>query len=180
MHPAVNLYSYRGVRPTLGANVFIAPNATVLGDVWLGDEASVWFGVVLRGDVHAIRIGARTNVQDNAVVHVTGGKATTTIGDDVTIGHLALLHGCTVGNQCLIGMGSVILDHAVVEDECIVAAGSLLPPGMRVPRGSLVKGRPAAVVRTLTEADLAFIRSSSANYIKHARSFADDITAIEE
>ena len=137
----------------------------------LGDQASVWFGAVLRGDCYPIRIGARTNVQDNAVVHVTGNEAATTIGDDVTIGHLALVHGCTIGDACLIGMGSIVLDGAVVEDECLVAAGALVPPRMRIPSRSLVMGRPARVVRTLRPDDLDRIRSASALYVGYANHF---------
>jgi len=158
-------------RPTLGKGVFVAPNATVIGDVVLGDGASLWFGTVVRGDVFPIRIGARTNVQDNAVVHVTGGKSMTTIGEEVTVGHLALLHGCTVGSRCLVGMGSIVLDDAVIEDECLVGAGSLVPPRMRIPSRSLVLGRPAKVVRRLSDADLEHIRESSALYVGYARDY---------
>src|SRR5665213_2678792 len=104
------LYEYNGARPRLGRGVYVAPNASVIGDVTLGDESSVWFGTVIRGDMMPIRVGARTNVQDGSVVHITGGKTTTVVGDDVTIGHLVLLHGCTVGDCVLIGMGSVVLD----------------------------------------------------------------------
>ncbi|MDF2693279.1 MAG: carbonic anhydrase, family 3 [Labilithrix sp.] len=166
------IYAYKGVAPRLGHSVYIAPNATVIGDVVLGDEASVWFGAVIRGDVFPIRIGARTNLQDNAVVHITGDKAATTIGDDVTVGHLALLHGCTVGNRCLVGMGSIVLDGAIIEDECLIGAGSLVPPGMRVSSRSLMMGRPARKVRTLEDADLENIRNAGALYVQYARDFA--------
>ncbi len=162
------LFSLRGVAPQVGANVFVAPTASVIGDVVLGDASSVWFGVVLRGDVFPIRIGARTNIQDNAVVHVTGGKAATVIGSDVTIGHLALVHGCTVGDRCLVGMGSLLLDGVIVEDDCLIAAGSLLPPRMRVPSGSVVMGRPAKVVRALSQSDCEHIRETSALYVGYA------------
>jgi gamma-carbonic anhydrase len=167
----VTLYEHAGRTPTLDDRVFVAPNATVIGDVVLGAESSVWFGTVLRGDVFPIRIGARTNVQDNAVVHVTGGKAATTIGDDVTIGHLALIHGCTIGDACLVGMGSILLDGAVIEDECLVAAGALVPPRMRVPARSLVMGSPAKVVRSLGEADLTQIREASALYVGYGKDY---------
>lgn len=166
------LYEYKGTRPALGRGVFVAPSATVLGDVAVGEDSSVWFGAVLRGDVFPIRIGARTNIQDNAVVHVTGGKASTTIGDEVTVGHLALVHGCTIGSRCLVGMGSIVLDGAIVEDECFVAAGTLIAPGARIPARSLVMGRPGKVVRALGEADLASVRESSRLYVQHARDFA--------
>lgn len=166
------LYEYKGVRPRVGRGVFVAPGATVIGDVELGDEASVWFGVVIRGDVMPIRFGARTNIQDNSVVHVTGGKAQTTVGDDVTIGHMALLHGCTVGNGVLVGMGSILLDGSVIGDEAIVGAGSLVSPGTRVPPRSLVMGRPARVVRLVTDEDLAWVREAARLYVEYARTFA--------
>jgi carbonic anhydrase/acetyltransferase-like protein (isoleucine patch superfamily) len=163
------IYTLKGVAPVLGRGVFVAPTASVIGDVVIGEESSVWFGAVLRGDAFPIRIGARTNIQDNAVVHVTGGKAAATVGDDVTVGHLALIHGCTVGHRCLIGMGSIILDGAVIEDECFVAAGALVPPRMHVPARSLVMGRPAKVVRVLQPADLDQIREAGELYVGYAR-----------
>jgi gamma-carbonic anhydrase len=169
------VYALKGLTPQLGAGVFVAPTASVIGDVVLGDESSIWFGAVLRGDVFPIRVGARTNVQDNAVVHVTGGKAATTIGDDVTVGHLALVHGCTIGSRCLVGMGSILLDGAIIEDDCVIAAGSLVPPRMRVPTGSLVMGRPAKVVRALTQADFEHIREAGALYVGYARDFATSL-----
>ena len=172
------LYSHKGTVPILGKDTFVAPNATIIGDVALGDEASVWFGVVIRGDVFPIRIGARTNIQDNAVVHVTGGKAKTTIGDDVTVGHLALIHGCTIGSRCLVGMGSIVLDNAIVEDECFIAAGALVPPNMRVPSRSLAIGRPAKIIRKLEEADLAEIKNAGALYVQYARDFTTSVTQL--
>jgi len=162
-------------RPALGNGVFVAPTATVIGDVVLGDESSLWFGTVVRGDCYPIRIGARTNIQDNAVVHVTGGKASTTIGDDVTVGHLALVHGCTIGSRCLVGMGSIVLDGAVVGDECFVAAGALVPPRMRIPPRSMVMGSPAKIVRTLGDADLEQIRESAALYVGYARDYLREL-----
>ena len=165
------LYALDGVRPTLGDDVFVAPNATVIGDVHLGDASSVWFGCVLRGDVFPIRIGARTNIQDGSVVHVTGGKSQTTVGDDVTVGHMALLHGCSVGHRVLVGMGSVVLDDAFLEDDVVLAAGSLVPPGMRIPARSLAMGRPAKVVRALGEKDLAWVREAGNLYVAYAAAF---------
>jgi carbonic anhydrase/acetyltransferase-like protein (isoleucine patch superfamily) len=158
--------------------VFIAPNATVIGDVHLGDQSSVWFGTVLRGDVFPIRIGARTNVQDGSVVHVTGGKAMTTVGDDVTIGHMVLLHGCTVGARCLIGMGSILLDGAVVEEGSVIAAGSLVVPGARIPAGSVAMGRPAKVVRAVSDADIAMIREGGELYVHYAQTFRTQVRLI--
>jgi carbonic anhydrase/acetyltransferase-like protein (isoleucine patch superfamily) len=165
------LYEHKGVRPTLGKDVFIAPNATVIGDVHLGDESSVWFGAVIRGDVFPIRFGARTNVQDGSVVHVTGGKAKTTVGDDVTIGHMVLLHGCTVHDRCLIGMGSIVLDGAEIGEECLIGAGSLIAPGTKIPPRSMVLGRPGKVVRPLSDADLAMVREAGRLYVGYAKTF---------
>jgi len=165
------LYEYKAVRPRLGRGVFVAPNATIIGDVELGDEASVWFGAVIRGDVMPIRFGKRTNLQDGAVVHVTGGTASTTVGDDVTVGHMALLHGCTVGHRVLVGMGSILLDGSIIEDESIVAAGSLVSPGTRIPSRSLAMGRPARVVRTLKDEDLAWVREAGRLYVEYSRTF---------
>ncbi len=173
------VYAFKGIRPTLGKDVYVAPNATIIGDVVLGEGSSVWFGAVLRGDVCPIRIGARTNIQDNAVVHVTAGRSPTTIGDDVTVGHLALLHGCTVGNRCLVGMGSVILDDAVIEDECLVGAGALITPGTRVARHSMMLGRPARRARTLADQDLDAIRQAAAAYVSYARDFRADLELID-
>lgn len=161
----MTLYPFGGVSPTLGEGVYIAPNATVIGDVVLGDHASVWFSAVLRGDMYPIRIGARSNVQDGAVVHVTGGIAKTSVGDDVVIGHLALVHGTTIGNRVLIGMGAIVLDNSVIEDECIVAAGTVIPPRMHVPRRSLVRGNPGKVVRSLGDDELLLVDGGVQAYL---------------
>ncbi|MBS2016170.1 MAG: gamma carbonic anhydrase family protein [Deltaproteobacteria bacterium] len=163
------------LRPALGRDVFVAPSASVIGDVVVGDESSLWFGVVVRGDVFPIRIGARTNIQDNSVVHVTGGRSATTIGDDVTVGHAVIVHGCTIGHRCLVGMGSLVLDDAVIEDECFVAAGSLVPPRMVVPARSFVMGRPAKVIRPVKDDELVQIREASRHYVDNARRFARDL-----
>lgn len=171
------LHAIKGIVPTLCSRVFVAPSGAVIGDVVIGEDSSVWFGTVVRGDMFPIRIGSRTNLQDNTVVHVTGGKAATFVGDEVTVGHGAILHGCTIGSRCLIGMGSVVLDGAVVEDECFVAAGSLVPPGMRVRSRSLVMGRPAKVIRLLQDADLAQIAESSAIYVQYAGEYRESLVA---
>jgi carbonic anhydrase/acetyltransferase-like protein (isoleucine patch superfamily) len=165
------LYELSGLRPTLGRDVFVADSATVIGDVHLGDEAGVWFGAVLRGDYFPIRVGARTNIQDNSVVHITGGKAATTIGDDVTVGHAAIIHGCTIGHRCLVGMGSIVLDGAVVGDDSFIGAGSLVTPGTVIPPRSFVLGRPAKAVRPVKEEDLAWIRDAARLYVDYARDF---------
>ena len=168
------IYEHEGVRPKLGTDVFIAPNATVIGDVHLGDESSVWFGTVIRGDVFPIRFGARTNVQDGSVVHVTGGQAATTVGNDVTIGHMVLLHGCTIGNRTLVGMGSIVLDGAEIGDECLIAAGSLVAPRTKIPSRSMVMGRPAKVVRTIADDDLRMVQNAGRLYVGYAKTFQSD------
>ena len=174
------LYEYKSIRPRLGKSVFVAPNASVIGDVTLGDEASVWFGVTIRGDLMPITFGARTNIQDGCVVHVTGGQAATTVGDDVTIGHLALIHGCTVGNGCLIGMGAILLDNCEIGDESIVAAGSLIAPRTKIPPRSMVMGRPGKVVRAITDNDLLWVRASVQIYIESAHAFSSgSVTQID-
>lgn len=162
------VYALGSKTPTLGKNVWIAPNAVVIGDVTLGDDVSLWFGVVLRGDCGSIRIGARTNIQDGTVVHVTGGKADTTVGEDVTVGHMALLHGCTVEDRALVGMGSILLDGAVVGQDSLVAAGSLVSPGAVIPPRSMARGRPARVVRPIEDKDLVWTQEASRLYLGYA------------
>jgi gamma-carbonic anhydrase len=172
--------SFRGKVPVLGRDAWIAPTATVIGDVELGDEASVWFGAVLRGDIGAIRIGARTNVQDLACVHMTEGLSATTVGVDVTIGHGAILHGCTIGDRCLIGMGSILLDNCVIGEGSVIAAGTLVPPRMVVPPGSLVRGNPGKVVRPVSEAEAAMGRDGAEHYVAGARRFRAEMAGIVE
>jgi carbonic anhydrase/acetyltransferase-like protein (isoleucine patch superfamily) len=167
----MTIYEHNGVRPTIAESAYIAPNATVIGDVHIGEESSVWFGTVLRGDVFPIRIGARTNVQDNCVLHVTNGKAATTLGDEVTIGHMVLLHGCTIGHRCLIGMGSVVLDGAEIGDDSLVAAGSLVAPGAKFPPRSMIMGRPAKLLRTVRESDLEWMREAGRLYVGYAKTY---------
>lgn len=166
------VYPYGDVWPRIAEDVFIAPHATVAGDVELGPGSSVWFGTVIRGDVFPIRIGARTNVQDNSVIHVTTDRHATIIGDEVTIGHRAILHGCTVESRCLIGMGAIVMDRAVIGEGSIVGAGALVTEGTIVPPGSLVLGAPARVKRPLTEDERAQLASSAAHYVEIARNHA--------
>lgn len=172
------IYRYKDKRPTVGERVYIAPNAAVIGDVTLGDDASVWFSVTIRGDLEPIRIGARTNVQDGSVIHVTGGQNGVSVGDDCTIGHLALVHGCTIGDRVLVGMGSTVLDGAVVGDDVVIGAGSLVTPRMVIPPMSLVMGRPAKVIRPLTEADQAWVKASVYAYVEGAKVFNADVEPI--
>ncbi len=160
--------------PKVDARAFVQESAQVIGDVVIGAGSSIWFNVVIRGDVHPIRIGSRTNIQDNCTVHVTGGKWATTIGDDVTVGHGAILHGCTIGNRCLIGMGAIILDGVEIADECMVAAGSLVTPRFKIPHRRLAVGHPAKVMRTLRPDELEQIEQSALNYLEHAKRYGLD------
>jgi carbonic anhydrase/acetyltransferase-like protein (isoleucine patch superfamily) len=165
------VYGLGPSKPLLAASVFVAESAAVIGDVHVGDDSSIWFGAVLRGDYFPIRIGARTNVQDNAVLHITSGRAATTVGDDVTVGHGAILHGCTVGSSCLVGMATVILDGAVVGEQSLIAAGSLVAPGTVIPPRSFALGRPAKVLRAVRDDELALIQTSARNYVGYAQAF---------
>ena len=143
---------------------YVAPNATIVGDVTLEKNANIWYGAVLRGDSGAITVGAGTNIQDNCVIHDK-----TTLGAGCTVGHGAILHGCTVGNNSLIGMGAIVLNDAVIEENCMIGAGALVTGGTHIPAGSLVLGSPAKVVKPLTEAQLAYIREDAENYVNLAK-----------
>merc|ERR1712060_46867 len=165
--------------PVLPAEGFIAPSATLVGDVTVGEKASVWYGCVLRGDVQAIKIGSKTNLQDGTVVHVarfnTAGKATPTlIGDRVTVGHAAILHACTIKDDAFIGMGATIMDSAVVEQGAMVAAGAVVPPGFIVPTGEVWAGVPAKFLRSLTLQEQEFISMSADNYAELSASHAEE------
>lgn len=170
---------YRGVLPTLADRVYVDQQACVIGDVHLGTDASVWPFAAVRGDVNRIRIGARTNVQDNAVLHVTHdgpyspGGADLLIGEDVTIGHGVILHACHIGDRVLIGMGSILLDKVVVEDEVFIAAGSLVSPGKRLQSGWLYRGQPAQPVRALSADELANLRYSAEHYVRVKNHYLD-------
>jgi carbonic anhydrase/acetyltransferase-like protein (isoleucine patch superfamily) len=166
------LVAYEGSTPRLGKNVFVAQTATVLGRVTLGDEASVWYGCVVRGDVGTITIGARTNIQDLTVIHVTTNKFDTRLGDDVVVGHRVVLHGCTIGNRVLVGMGAIVMDGAEIGDGSLIGAGALVTPGTKVPPGSLVLGSPAKVVRALTEKERQGITENAAHYVELAAKHA--------
>ncbi|MBI4607530.1 MAG: gamma carbonic anhydrase family protein [Candidatus Rokubacteria bacterium] len=163
---------YRGVVPKVHPTAFVEASAHVIGDVELGEDASVWFNTVIRGDVNYIRIGRGTNIQDGTVIHVNRRGSPTILEELVTVGHGARLHGCHVRSHCLIGIGAIVLDGAVLEEECLVAAGSLVAPGTKVPRGSLLMGSPARVRRQVTDADLELIRRSARNYIKLKAEYA--------
>lgn len=162
---------YNGIHPTIHPTAFIAPSAVVIGNVTIGPEVGVWFGCVIRGDVQSISIGARTNIQDGTIIHVTRGDGPTCIGASVTIGHRALLHACTVEDGAFIGMGATLLDGAVVESGGMLAAGALLTPGKRVPSGQLWAGNPAKIMRELTEKEREFFPVSAANYVAHVHEY---------
>jgi carbonic anhydrase/acetyltransferase-like protein (isoleucine patch superfamily) len=162
------IITHGGHVPKIAPDVFVADNATIIGDVVLGTRASVWFGAVLRGDVEKIRIGAGTNLQDLCVVHVDSGGFATVVGDDVTVGHRVILHGCKIGNHALVGMGSIVMNGAEIGDEVILGAGSLVSPGVRIPPGVLALGSPAKVKRQLTDEEKASIRDSGTRYAGYA------------
>ena len=172
------LYELDGQRPTIGSDAWIAPSADVIGDVVVGAGASIWFGACLRADNTMISIGARANVQDGAMVHSDPG-APCTIADDVTVGHHAILHGCTVGARSLIGMGAIVLNRAVIAEDCIVGAGALVTEGKTFPPGSLIVGSPARAVRELDDAAKAMLRGSAAVYVANAQRFARGLKVVE-
>jgi carbonic anhydrase/acetyltransferase-like protein (isoleucine patch superfamily) len=161
------LRAYRGRRPLVDPTAYVDETAQVIGDVEIGAESSVWMNVVVRGDVNYIRIGARSNVQDGTVVHVQHDTNPTLIGDEVTIGHAAIVHGCVIGHRVLIGMGAIVLTGAQIGEDVIVAAGALVPEGMVIPPKSLVMGLPARVRRPLDDRDLASIRAHADNYVRY-------------
>lgn len=168
-----SVIEYRGIRPKLHESVFVADGARVIGDVEIGKDSSVWFNTVIRGDVHSIKIGERTNIQDNCVLHVTHNKYALRIGSNVTIGHNAVLHGCTIGDWCLVGMGAIILDNALVNSRSLVAAGSLVPENFEVPGGTLVAGVPAKIKRALTTEEEAFLERSALNYVDYVKTYRE-------
>lgn len=175
MHPhytSMSLRSFRGHTPELGYRVLIDPAAVVLGDVVLGDDVSVWPGAIVRGDMHRIQVGARTSIQDGSVLHITHASTFNpdgwplTIGSEVTIGHNATLHGCTLGDRILVGMGAVVMDGAVVHDDVVIAAGALVTPRKVLESGYLYAGSPAKQMRALSEKEMAFFSYSAGNYVK--------------
>ena len=168
------LLPYQNCWPRIGKGSLVLPGVQIVGDVEIGEECSIWFNSVLRGDVFPIRIGNRVNIQDLSMVHVTTDKHMTWIGDDVTIGHRVVLHGCRLEGRLLVGMDSVIMDEAIVEEDCMIGAGSLVTPGTRVPRGHLALGRPARVIRPLRPEEVAEIHRLSGHYMNIARNYTED------
>ena len=182
MRETTAIRPWKGITPTLGERVYVDPASLVLGDVTLGDDSSVWPMAVVRGDMHRIRIGARVSVQDGSVLHITHasdfnpGGFPLTIGDDVTIGHKAILHGATLGSRILVGMGAVVMDGAVVEDEVIIAAGAVVTPGKRLESGYVYAGNPARALRPLKEKERDFFPYTAGNYVR----LKDDYLAAQE
>lgn len=160
---------YQGMLPDVDDSVFIASGAKIIGNVKIGKNSSVWYNTVIRGDVNYIRIGKMTNVQDCSMLHVTNETNPLVIGDNVTIGHSVTLHGCTINNLCLIGMGSVVLDYAVIEEGSVVAAGAVVPPKYIVPKGSLVAGVPCKVIRQLSQSELDELLKSALRYKEYSK-----------
>jgi gamma-carbonic anhydrase len=174
---AMILREFQGKQPRLGERVFGAPNAAVIGDVEIGEDCSIWYGTTIRGDVNFIRIGARTNIQDNSVIHVNHDGFPTEIAEDVTIGHGAIVHGCTIGRGALIGMGSRVLDGAVVGEHALVGAGALVPEGMIVPPRTLVVGVPARIKRSLTDEEVAHLDESWKHYVALKDQYLDSTSS---
>ena len=162
---------YKGKLPKIHPSVYLSDNVYVIGDVEIGEDSSLWFGTVVRGDVNYIRIGKRTNIQDNSVVHVTHDTHPTLIGDNVTVGHRVILHGCTLKNNILVGMGAVVMDGVQIEDYVLIGAGALVTPNKKIPSGVLVAGVPAKVIRDLKEEEIKLIEESAENYVSYKNEY---------
>lgn len=172
--------TFKGMTPKLGHAVMVDDTAVVIGDVVLGDDVSVWPHTVIRGDMHSIKVGDRCSIQDGAILHITHasdynpGGYPLTLGNDVTVGHQAMLHGCTIGNEVLIGMQAMVMDGAVIEDRVVLGAGALVPPGKTLASGYLYVGRPAKAARELTEKELSYFKYTAANYVKLKNEYLDE------
>ena len=173
------MLSFGGRTPRVDPTAFVAPGAQLIGDIEIGPEASIWYNCVLRGDVNRIRIGARTNIQDGSVLHVDSPRPghpdghPTIIGEDVLIGHLAMVHGCILHDRAFVGLGAIVMDGCEIESDAMLAAGAMLTPGKRIPGGQLWAGRPAKYVRDLSDADLQGMRAGVAHYVELARAHAE-------
>lgn len=174
----MTLIEFEGRRPKIDASAFVAPGARLIGDIEIGAGSSIWYNCVLRGDVNRIRIGARSNVQDGTVIHCDSPEPglpeghPTLIGEDVLIGHLAMIHGCRLHDRAFVGLGSIVMDGCEIEGDAMLAAGAMLTPGKRIPAGQLWAGRPARYLRDLTEADIAGLRRGAAHYVELAKRHA--------
>ena len=171
----MSVFPYLGHRPSVDPSAFVAPQASVIGDVTVRAGSSIWYGAVVRGDVMPIRIGARTSIQDNSVVHATGGWSDTIVGDECTIGHSVILHGCHIGHRVLVGMGSIVLDEVEIGDGSMIGAGSLVTARTRIPPGVLAHGRPCKVVRELTDEERAKVLEASELYVRYAREHRESL-----
>ncbi|MGI2261292.1 gamma carbonic anhydrase family protein [Shewanella sp. GXUN23E] len=177
-----SIRSYKGKHPTLGQKVYVDESAVLVGDIELAEDASIWPLVAGRGDVNFIKIGKRSNVQDGSVLHVTRTSANNPagypliIGDDVTVGHKAMLHGCTIGNRVLVGMGAIVLDGAIIEDDVMIGGGTLVPPNKVLQSGFLYVGSPAKQARALTEAEKTFLKQSADNYVRLKNEYIEEIS----
>ena len=177
---ANNLRSYQGILPVLGAKIYIDQSAVIVGDITLADDVSIWPLVAARGDVNTITIGARTNIQDGTVLHVTRRSEHNPngnpliIGSDVTVGHKCMLHGCTLGDRILVGMGAIIMDGAVIESDVFIGAGSLVPPNKTLNSGYLYVGNPVKKMRPLKESEAAFLKQSAINYVELKNDYLND------
>ncbi len=173
------LRQFKNITPVTGDEVFVADNATVIGDVKIGNETNIWFGAVIRGDVNSIRIGNRTNIQDGCVLHVSGEKFSLNIGSDVTVGHNATVHGCIIEDRVLIGMGSVILDGSFISSDSVIAAGAVVKEGFHVPSGVLIAGVPGKIVRELTQEEIAGILESAEHYVELSKHYSVESQQIQ-
>ncbi len=167
----VSILPFKNKVPKINPDCFIAHNSTIIGDVEIDAQSSIWFGTVIRGDVFNIRIGCKTNIQDNSVVHVTSNRYPTLIGNQVTIGHSVTLHGCTIDDNVLVGIGSVIMDKTVIGEWSIIAAGSVVKPGTKIPSGKLWGGLPAKEIRNIDEKEIEWIKELSSNYIELSKEY---------
>jgi carbonic anhydrase/acetyltransferase-like protein (isoleucine patch superfamily) len=170
------LYAFEGHRPDIHPGAWVAPTAAVIGQVTIGEGSNVWYHCVLRGDTNTITIGKRSNIQDGTIVHVNAGRQCTTIGDDVTVGHAAIIHACTLENRAFVGMGATVLDDAVIEEGGMLAAGSVLPPGKRIGRNEMWMGNPAKLTKVMTDEQRARFDTTAPHYVelsgRHRRSLA--------
>ena len=183
--PGVTILPFNGISPRIHSSAFIAPGCRIIGDVEIGADASIWYNCVIRGDVNRIVIGARTNVQDGSVIHVDGPKphrpegCATIIGDEVLIGHMAMVHGCTLEDRAFVGLGTIVMDGCHLESDAMLAAGAMLTPGKRIPSRELWSGRPAAFMRTLTDAALADMREGVARYVDNGHAHGAALAALD-
>lgn len=174
LHDIPMIRTFQGIKPEIPDTAFIEETAVIIGDVVMGEDSSAWFHAVVRGDVHYIRIGHRTNIQDLSMLHVTHDTHPILIGDDVTVGHHVVLHGCTIQHRVLVGMGAIIMDGAIIGEDCVIGAGALVTERMVIPPNSLVLGSPAKVKRSITDKELAWIKESANNYVHYAKQYMTD------